>query len=108
MLFYVFKYSFNMQVKHEKHIEEVPTHAVAVVPAEDCTVLLGGGSSWVYQVMLKGVEVYLIDGELQCLEGPEAVVTAQELQARLMERGTIAPDPRIPPPLEKGKLKIVK
>lgn len=109
MMYYVFKYSFNAQVRGEnKQIEEVPTHAVALVPAEQCTVLLGGGSSWVFQVLPKGVDSYLVDGEIACLDGTEALQCAQDLQKLLIEQGTIATDPRIPPPLEKGKLKLVK
>jgi hypothetical protein len=107
---YVFKYSFNLQVKGEdKSIEEVPTHAVAVLPADGCTLLLGGGSSWVVHITPRGVDTYLVDGEITCLEQEEALVEAVGIQRLLMERGTIAPDPRIPAPLpEKGKLKIVK
>lgn len=102
--FYVFKYSFNVR----NGPEEISTHAVAMLPAEACTVLLGGGSSWVHHFLHQGVDTYLLDGDLTCLEGPEAAVHAQELQKILTERGTIASDPRVPAASEKGKLKVVK
>jgi hypothetical protein len=105
---YVFKYSFNMHVKSAEGVEEVPTHAVAVVPAEACTVLIGGGSTWVHHVHLQGVDTYAVEGDVACYEAIEAIAHAQELQRALMEQGTIAPDPRIPPPLEKRKLKVVR
>lgn len=109
MMYLVFKYAFNAQIKNEhKQIEEVPTHAVAMVPAEQCTVLLGGGSSWVFHSLPKGTDVYLVDGEIASLPDAEALQCAQDLQKLLIEQGTIATDPRIPPPLEKGKLKLVK
>lgn len=112
--FYVFKYTFDAYFESledgKKTIEKVNTHAVAMAPAENCTVLLGGGSTWVFQTVLGNVDSYLVDGEVHCLEGTEAMAMAKDIQRVLIESGTIAPDPRIlkPPKGFNAPLKIAK
>jgi hypothetical protein len=113
-LYYVFKYSFDAYLEgtdesNKKVVEKVSTHAVAVLPAHECTVLLGGGSSWVFHAVPGGVDSYLIDGEIESLEGVDAIAQAKTQQRLLTERGTIAPDPRIlKPPKNYSPLKLAK
>lgn len=112
--FYVFKYSFDTYVEvvdenNKKIIERVNTHAVAVLPSEDCTVLLGGGATWVYFPVNNAVDSYLVDGEIHSYEGAEALEQAKEIQKLLVSNGTIAPDPRIlKPPKGYSPLKLAR